>query len=167
MAQSFFTLRAQNAPPIVRPSTFNGGVVDLIDPPPSQSNNNGLPSLRLVVDYSDMIPNDIPGGLSVIVEASNNGLYIPIAYQFEPYRNAENGNQRLLLLQPNMNTYNDGIDSVVYTGGRTVARISRQQGRVGASFRVRVLLHEEPGIPESQRFQSVKIAIHGDLNDDA
>lgn len=62
-----------------------------------------------------------------------------------------------------ISTYNDGIDSIMYVGNSTIARISRQQGRVGSSYRIRVILAETNY--NVQPFQSVKLSMYGELYD--
>ena len=117
------------------------------------------------LDYHQLNPVDIySSGIGVVVEALNGGKWFPAAYQFEPYRNSENGNQRLIFLQPDISTYDDGIDSIVYVGDRTIARISRQQGRIGSSFRVRVILSEN-NYGTANAFQNVTMSIYGELYD--
>lgn len=163
MAQSQFTVLTNQI--ISNTVITANGVFDLYTSA-SISNSNGLPSMRMCIDYSDLTPNDIPGGVGVIIEVQNGSHWFPAAYQFEPYRNSENGNKRIILVQPNISTFDDGIDSIMYVGGRTVARISRQQGRIGSTFRVRVLI-EETNYGGAAAFQSVKMNILGELFDDA
>lgn len=160
MAQSQFGLLINQT--ITNQGITSNGSFDLYTSP-IQNNSNSLPSIRLVTEYAEVTPVDI-GGINVVIEAQNNGLWFPIAYQFEPYRNQENGNKRIIMLQPEMSTYDDGIDSIVYVGDRTVARISRQQGRVGSSFRVRVSINET-NYGTINAFQSVKLSIYGELYD--
>lgn len=111
----------------------------------SQTNFN---SLRLVADFSDLQnaggtdPVDFLGGLTCVVEGQIGNVWHPVAYQFEPLRNLDQGKQRIVILQPDMQTFDAGIDDIVFLGGSTAARISRQQGRVGPRFRVRVQCSE-------------------------
>jgi len=160
MAQSQFTLL--NNQTFTNQNIISNGVFDLWTST-VQNNSNGLPAMRLVVDYNNVNPTDI-GGINVVVEAQNNGLWFPIAYQFEPYRNSENGSKRIIILQQDMNTYDDGIDSIVYVGNATVARISRQQGRAGSSFRVRISV-AETNYGTMNAFQSATISMYGELYD--
>tara|TARA_R110002074_G_scaffold402324_1_gene607067 strand:+ start:136028 stop:136513 length:486 start_codon:yes stop_codon:yes gene_type:complete len=130
----------------------------------TKTNSVGLPSLRVVVEYSLLTPVDIIGGINVVVESENNGSWYPIAYQFEAYINSQQGDKRIIMLQPDMSTYNDGVDSIIWFANKTEGRISRQQGKVGTSFRVRVDLVEN-GFGGPYAFQSVKLNILGELYD--
>jgi hypothetical protein len=132
----------------------------------TQSNNNGLPNCRLVVEYTELAPIELLGGITAVIEAMNGGRWFPIAYQFEPFRNMDQGTQRIIHLGQTIDTYNDGIDSIVYVGGRTIARISRQQGRATSSFRVRLQL-EETAFGMANAFQSVRASIYGEVFDAA
>ncbi len=162
MASQSFTLL--NNQVLSLPGITSNGVYDLYTSA-TQNNNNNLPSIRMVIDYHQLNPVDIySSGIGVVVEALNGGKWFPAAYQFEPYRNSENGNQRLIFLQPDISTYDDGIDSIVYVGDRTIARISRQQGRIGSSFRVRVILSEN-NYGTANAFQNVTMSIYGELYD--
>ena len=133
----------------------------------SVNNSVSLPSLRIVVDYELMTPVEFIGGINVIVESENDGVWYPIAYQFEPYFNQAQGTKRIIVLQPDMSTFDDGIDSIIYFAGKTEGRISRQQGKVGDSFRVRVSLVENGYGQHNDQytFGSLKVHITGELYD--
>lgn len=167
MAQQQFTILQNH---LLAASSVVGGIAEngMYDlyTSSNQNNNNALPSCRLVIDYSNLTPGDIPGGITAVVEAMNGSNWFPIAYQFEPFRNADQGSQRILHLGPGIDTYNDGIDSIVYVGNRTTARISRQQGRAGSAFRVKLRL-EEAGYGTPFQFDSVRVSVYGELFDDA
>lgn len=135
----------------------------------TQLNPGGFQSLRLIVEYVNPIPLDggsipITYTLNTIVESLNGIHWYPIAYQFESFSNPDNGLKRIIVLQPNMNTFDAGIDDVVYVGGAAEARISRQQGKVGSSFRVRIICNET-GFGGAGAFQSATISICGELYD--
>lgn len=161
MAQQNFSLLNQQQ---ITNTNVTGNGTHVLYTSGAISNNNNLPKLRLVVDYHDAEPGYLPNGISVVAEVMNGSNWYPMAYQFEPYRSIDNGTQRIILLEPEMNTYNDGIDSIVYVGDATIARISRQQGKVGGQFRVRVILKEN-NYGTAQAFQSVTMSIYGDISD--
>ena len=127
-----------------------------------QNNNNNLPALRLIVSYSNPSPVDV--NVTAIVESSQNGIWYPIAYQFNPFNNVDNGKERIIILQPDMNSINAGIDDDMYVGGMVVARTSRQQGKVGSSFRVRLVCYEN-NYGNQSAFQSLKVSVYGELFD--
>lgn len=160
MAQTQFSLLINQS--LTNQGIISNGTYDLWTSP-TQNNNSGLPSMRLIVDYANVSPVDI-SGVNVVVESQNNNIWFPIAYQFEPYRNQENGSKRIIVLQPDMNTYDDGVDSIIYAGDRTIARISRQQGKVASSFRVRVFINET-NFGNINAFQSITLSIYGELYD--
>jgi len=92
----------------------------------------GFKSLKLVVEYSNVVPefgdNPQTFDLDVVVEGKFADRWFPVAYQFTPYRNPMNGNQRIIQLQPSIAGFDAGVDDVIYVGDSTIARISRQQG---------------------------------------
>lgn len=136
---------------------------------PEMSNNNNLPSLRAAVDFSNFVPLD--GGainpkysITALFESIQSGVWFPIAYQFTPYRGNGSGNQRIIILQPNIDTFNLGIDDAIYVADQTIALVSRQQGKLGPSYRLRVVLRETGyGTPEA--FQSGTIKVVAELHD--
>lgn len=138
----------------------------------TQNNNNNLPSLRAVVDFSNFSPME--GGavnpkyaITCLIESIQNGVWYPVAYQFEPYRgNPGNGHQRVIILQPGLVTFDVGLDDVVWVGDTTIARISRQQGKLGSSFRLRVVLKED-GFGTPDAFQGGTIRVVAELHDAA
>ena len=126
------------------------------------SNNNNLYGLRLVIDYANPNPTDV--SITAIVEASQAGMWFPVAYQFNPFNNIDNGPQRIILVLPNTSSDSAGIDDDMYVGNSVIARISRQQGKAGSTMRVR-LVAQENNYGLSNQFQSVKVSIYGELFD--
>ncbi len=134
-------------------------------------NNGDYNSLRLVVEYKDILPEDdaIANSfyLTAVVEASNgltgaSEAWFPIAYQFRGYRKAFQGTIREIILQPNLVVIDQGVDDVTFVGNETKARISRQQGKLpDTDWRVRVLLTEE-GHGGPGAFASGKITVYGE-----
>lgn len=134
-------------------------------------NSNNLPSVRLVVDWANIVPDSSVNvqktfSLTVVLESLIGSSWFPIAYQFEPYRSPGYGDKRILVLQPDISTFDAGIDDIVWVGEETLARISRQQGKAAATMRIRVVLNEQqPGGPGA--FQSVSLSVYGELYDAA
>jgi hypothetical protein len=126
------------------------------------NNNNNLPGCRLIVDYSNPSPSDI--AVTAVLESNRNGMWFPLAYQFNPFNNIDNGPQRIIFLTPTTDSDNSGIDDDVYVGNAVIARISRQQGRCSSSMRVRLILNEN-NYGNQYAFQSVRVSVYGELFD--
>lgn len=124
------------------------------------NNTFGLTSARLVLDYSSPNPadngsNTITYSIGAILEGLQDSIWYPVAYQFEPYKgNSANGNQRIVVVQPGIQSFDAGIDDIIWVGDTTIARISRQQGRLPASLRLRIIC-KESGYGGSGAFQSM------------
>lgn len=139
---------------------------------PVQSNSVGLSSLECVVEYANVLPEfgaiPITYRIYAVVEGRNDSgnsqRWYPIAYQFEGFRRDDDGRQRVIRMQPNMNTFDSGIDDIVYVGGETIARISRQQGQLPEAWRVCVIV-EEFDAGGAGAFQSANISIYGETFD--
>jgi len=126
--------------------TINPGqVLDLLVSDPI-SNDSGTiyNSVRVTIKYSSLQPNIGSFSIGAILEGKDvNEEWVPLAYQFSPYRYINQAPTRHIILQPDMDTYNLGIDDVVFPVNDELARISRQQGRLPESlFRVRVVLED-------------------------
>lgn len=164
--------------------TFNNSVVTgngtfLLSSSASINNSVGsLKSLKLVTEYSNISPdfgeNPQTFDLDVVVEGQFGTRWFPIAYQFSPYRNSFNGDQRIIQLQPNIAGFDAGVDDVVFVGDSTIARISRQQGSLpDSAFRMCILItergyvEETPGVwvPGPGSFQGVTISALGEAFD--
>lgn len=131
------------------------------------NNSNSIPSLRLIIEYANIQPDSrVSGvgntfGITVVVESQIGTKWFPIAYQFSSYDTPGNGDTRIILLQPDINSDNAGIDDDMYVGGNTIAKTSRQQGKLGSNFRVR-LVCQENGYGQAGSFQSVNVSIFGE-----
>ena len=166
MAQQSFTLATN----LARTSSNAAGTSDLFVSSNIQNNNN-LPNCSVVISYDGITPNNTLNvqktfGLTAVLEALLDGKWFPVAYQFEPYRNPDNGKQRILVMQQDVQSFDAGIDDVVYVAESTVARISRQQGKAAGTMRVRVILRENDVNAEGA-FSSVNLTIFGELYDAA
>lgn len=159
-------------------SVTGNGTFTLGNSTPVNNSVAGFKSLKLVTEYSDIVPsfgeNPQTFDIDVVVEGLFSGRWYTIAYQFTPYRNPNNGNQRIVQLQPTISGFDAGVDDVVFVGDSTIARISRQQGSLPDSqFRMCVLVTERgytetsPGVwvPGPGSFQSVKISALGEAFD--
>lgn len=134
------------------------------------SNNNALPCARLIVDFSNPVSVDDgvinPSyGITCVLEGIQDGVWYPVAYQFEPFRgNPDNGSQRILIVGPDISTYDTGIDDIVWVAETTSARISRQQGRIPAQIRLKILVRESQ-FGTANAFSSVTIRALLELHD--
>lgn len=118
-------------------------------------------SLKVTLKYEDWTP--AIGGLwpwrvGATIEAEKiDGSWYTIASQFNSIRSAGQGDERLIILQPNIDTFNFGVDDVVFPVDRVTQKISRQQGLLPeAKFRVCLLITADPNATNA--FQSVKIS---------
>lgn len=166
MAQQSFTLATN----LVRASSAVEGTSDLFVSSPIQNNNN-LPNCRLVVVYDNITPDNSLNaqktfGLTAVLEALLDGKWFPVAYQFEPFQNPDNGKQRIIVMQQDVQSFDAGIDDVVYVADATVARISRQQGKATGTMRVRIILRENDA-DNVGAFSSVSLTIFGEFYDAA
>ena len=139
---------------------------------PSQSNSSGpsgylYDSLRVVIQYGAPTPNGAyTSDIRAIIESSNgesgaDEKWFPIAYQFEGYFVPDGGPTREIMLHPTLTVIDLGVDDIVWDGGFAAA-ISRQQGKLGAEFRVCIVLNETAhGTPDA--FQSVPVSIYGEM----
>lgn len=119
----------------------------------------GNQSMRVIIDYKTSAPDET--NVTAIVESEQNGHWFPIAYQFNPFNNLDNGPQRIIIMQPDISVFNTGIDDDMYVGGQVIARISRFQGKVGSNLRVKLVLQESNyGTPNA--FQSLNIDCYGE-----
>lgn len=131
----------------------------------NQTLPQGATSLRIIVDYDEVSPlfgdNQLTFEMSLIVEALNGGKWFPIAYQFEGFRTAHQGKKRIILLSPDLTITDSGYDEIMFVGGSTYARISRQQGFVAATWRARIIIQESEfgGLGS---FQNVKFSVYGE-----
>lgn len=132
---------------------------------PNQSLPQGATSLRIIVDYDEVLPlfgdNPLTFEMSLLIEALNGGKWFPIAYQFDGFRTAHQGKKRIVLLSPDLTVADAGYDEIMYAGGDIFARISRQQGFLAATWRARIIIREsEYGGLGS--FQSLRFSVYGE-----
>ena len=122
-------------------------------------------SLKVNVTYSGLIPAQ--GGtarIGALVEAiGNTGQWEPLVYQFTTFYAMNVAPVRTLILQPDMDTFNAGIDDSVYPVNYEVARISRHQGRLPeTSFRMSIWIADsDPTGPNG--FDRVTVSASGEL----
>jgi len=125
------------------------------------SNDSGTiyNSVRVVLNYEGLQPNFGNFFIGCLVEAKDDsGKWTPIGYQFTPLRSTQQAPQRIIIIQPNLDTFNSGIDDIVFPVDREVARISRIQGALPESkYRVRVILKDNDPSAASA-FQNVTVS---------
>lgn len=102
-------------------------------------------SLKVEINYSDLLP--VSGGqyfIGATIEAKDDlGNFSPIHYQFTPIRGTSQALKRIMILQPDMDTFNLGIDDIVFPVDDEEARISREQGLLPEStFKVCLKLQD-------------------------
>lgn len=129
-----------------------------------QTNSTALRSLKLVMEYADILPNVLPFGFDIdcIVEGQFGSKWVPVAYQFSPFNRPTRGPTRIIQLQPEIAGFDAGVDDIIYANDMTIARISRQQGILPESnFRVKVTVTERD-FGGAGAFQSVKLSGMGE-----
>jgi len=132
--------------------------------PISNSSGTIYNSFKLVVDYSNLQPNSGQFFIGLLVEAKDTlGNWGPIAYQFSPIRNTSQAQQRVIILQPNIDTFNTGIDDIVYPVDSEVARVSRQQGFLPETeFRICLSLKDKDPLGVNA-FNQITVSATGEL----
>lgn len=122
-------------------------------------------SFKIVVEYSGLSPVSVGSyTIGAIVEAADaNGKFAPIHYQFSPLNGFSEALVRELIMQPDLDTFNSGIDDIVFPVDEEVARISRLNGKLPAtSFRCCILLKDnDPTGPNA--FDEVTIDAQGEM----
>lgn len=132
-------------------------------------NSNGLNSIRVVINYMDNLPDPeqvvVQYQLTTLVESSDGeGAWYPLHYQYAPFVKADAGSTHILVLEPRLFTFDEGVPFSVTDGVRNIAIESKKQGRMSDDFRVRVLVNEN-GHGGEGAFQSVKLGLHYELYD--
>lgn len=120
-------------------------------------------SLKVSVEFSGLPTGIGSFSISSVVESlDENGEWQIVAHQFSDLRHAGQGPKRVMILQPNLDTYNAGIDDSIYVASKEIGRTSRHQGKLPEkNFRVRVLVNDtDPSGPNS--FQSVTFSASGE-----
>ena len=137
-----------------------------------QSNTGTMPGVKVIGKFSAMTPDPENGtiattyGLVLLVESSNdNGnTWFPVVMQFDPLRNPVQGATVILSASPDIFNPDEGISFDDWNGQQVVSRTSRRQDRLGALFRVRLLVAEN-GYGGPGAFQSVNISVSGERFD--
>lgn len=119
----------------------NGKFIVNISPTISNPSNEETNSIVLDVLFSNFSPDPettVPGwSIRAVVESSNGaGLWRPVGVQFEPLRNPAQGSRQIIIIQPNIINFDEGIPIDVWDGEAVSSRINRQQGILGNDFRV-------------------------------
>ncbi len=120
-------------------------------------------SIKINIDYSELVPNFGQFFVGALLEAKNlAGDYDPICYQFSALRSSTQAQKRIMILQPDMDTFNLGIDDIVFPADEETARISRGQGVLPVSdYRLRIVLTDKDPLGASP-FVSVKLIATGE-----
>lgn len=131
------------------------------------ANNNGQKALNVNIEFEDLEPNSWSSNfkLSFVVEGLDDaGKWYEIGYQFSSFRQLETAPRRRIVIDPNVDTFNDGIPSIVYVAGEELLRISRQRGLVPPGG-FRVALYIQDNNPGPDGFQSVTCSVSGEKYD--
>lgn len=131
------------------------------------ANNNGQRALNVNISFDDVVPNQWGASfeLSFVVEGRDSaGNWFDIGYQFTGFRQLQVAPRRRLVIDPNVDTFNDGIPSIVYVAGDELTRISRQRGIVPPDgFRISLYLRDlNPG---PSGFQQATCSVSGEKYD--
>lgn len=125
-------------------------------------------SIRLTLTYSELTPDpggSVPFQLGCTIQTKDDvsGNYLPLGYQFNPYNRSSTASERIIIVQPNMDTFNLGIDDIIFPLDREQARISREQGKLTeGKYRVIISLRDnDPTGPNA--FVSVRISAEAEL----
>ena len=81
-----------------------------------QQNSVALRSLKLVMEYEDILPNQLPFGFGIdcVVEGKFGSKWFPVAYQFSEFNRPTRGPTRIIQLQPGIAGFDAGVDDLVY-----------------------------------------------------
>lgn len=136
---------------------INGKVFESSD----QTNGTGLDlstGIRVTVDYHDLQATSSGATLQATVESkSAQGQYSILAYQFEEFGLLGFQQKRQIIMAPNLNWPDAGIDNIIFVGGVTVERVSNQVGLLPGTWRLSVNLKDP-----SSRFTSIRMSIYGE-----
>lgn len=118
-------------------------------------------SLKTTIKY-ELLDPDAAGAtffLTCLVEFKDTaGTYKYLAHQFNPFNKSSNGESRVLILQPNIDTFNLGVDDDIFPIDRTICKISRSQGELPQG-QFRVLINLQDNAPAGANpFVSVKVS---------
>lgn len=115
--------------------------------------------IRVTIDYHDL--QSVPAGatLQAIIEGkSNAGQYSVLAYQFEELSIVGFQQKIQIIMAPDLNWPDAGIENIIFIGGQTVEKVSNQAGILPGTWRVSVNLKD----PAPPRFVSVRMSIYGE-----
>lgn len=121
--------------------TSNNKFIVDVTPTVQNPDNQTCNSILLDLEYSGFTPNPdttSPGWkIRAVIESSNgSGSWHPIGVQFEPLQHPSQGARQIIIIQPNIINFDEGIPVDVWDGQAVATRINRQQGVLGIDFRV-------------------------------
>lgn len=129
MSRNVTLFTAQKIEASTLPIVAGEELVALSSTPEPNTGGTTYNSVRVDVRYSGLNPGIGQFFIGAILEAKDaSGNWTPIGYQFSPLRSDGTALERLIVIQPNIDTFNLGIDDVVFPVDSEIARISRQQG---------------------------------------
>lgn len=101
---------------------------------PEIDNGSGtvFDSIKIDISYSDLQPSGVLGsffiGCMLETKDENNVWQFTPLTQFSAVRKSDQPLSRVLIMQPNIDTFNLGVDDSLYPLDREVCRVSRVQG---------------------------------------
>lgn len=135
----------------------NGKVFESAD----QFNGTGTDlstGIRVTIDYHDLQATSSGPTLQAIVESKSlQGQYSVLAYQFEEFGVVGVPLKIQIIMAPNLNWPDAGVENIIFVGGSTVEKVSNQTGFLTGTWRVSVLLKDP-----SSRFTSLRMSIYGE-----
>lgn len=114
--------------------------------------------IRVTIDYHDL--QSIPRGarLQALVEGkSSSGQYYVLAYQFEEFLEVGFEQKAQIIMAPDLNWPDAGIDNIIFVGGSSIEKVSNQVGILPGTWRVRVNIRDP-----NNDFVSIRMSIYGE-----
>lgn len=141
MATQPFTIYSSKTILVSNIVNANGKFVVDISPEFTNPDNEGCNSILLDIEFSNFLPdpdtNPPNWKIKATIESSNGaGLWRPVGSQFEPLSHPSQGPRQIIIVQPDIVNFDEGIPIDDWDGAAVVARRSRQQGILGNDFRV-------------------------------
>jgi len=125
-----------------------------------QTNGSGInfsTGLQIIVDYHDL--QSVPSGtiLKAVVEGKSlQGQFYTIAHQFSSFGTVGTQQRQQIIVSQDSLVFPPFVDSVISVSGVTIEQISRQQGIIPKTWRVRVAIRDD-----NSAFVSVRMSIYG------
>jgi hypothetical protein len=134
---------------------------------PEQANSGDYEAIKLVIEYSAMTPdpngpNNSQYSLSAILEGKGGAFWTPLLRQFNVTVNPLQGLRQILVVAPNIFTFDEGIPVDDFDGEKVTTRMNKSQGRLTDDWRLRVEVRENKFGVTGDAFESVTVNVYGD-----